>query len=70
MKWIYRCYFNFTKVYRRDGDNHHVESGEGLCAFRIGFWINDDFKLTTGADARYWIPASQILRVEKIEGDK
>jgi hypothetical protein len=63
--WIYRCYFNFTVIHRRDGDNHHVESDEGIAAFRIGFWINDDIKLTKGADAKYWIPPSQIIRIEK-----
>jgi hypothetical protein len=65
MTYIYKCYFNFTKIYRTDGDAHHVESTEGLSAFRTGFWISSDMKYTKGFDAKYWIPPSQIIRVEK-----
>jgi hypothetical protein len=31
-----------------------------------GFWINKEHKFTRGEDAKYWIPPSQILFVEKL----
>jgi hypothetical protein len=40
---------------------------DGIHAFVCGFWINDDLKFTKGTDAKYWIPLSQILYIEKLE---
>ena len=44
-----------------------VESNEGLGCFVDGFWINPDYELTRGHDAKYWIPPGRILHVEKQE---
>jgi hypothetical protein len=45
----------------------HTVIGEGLFEFTKGFWINADCKFTRAQDGRYWIPASQILCIERIK---
>lgn len=44
-----------------------VESTEGIRAFKDGFWINSDLKLTKGMDSKYWIPPSQIKLITKMK---
>lgn len=66
--YSYKCVFNFCKITRRDGQHHSVSyDQDGIHAFVCGFWINDDLKFTKGTDAKYWIPLSQILYIEKLE---
>ncbi len=66
--YSYKCIFNFTKVYRVDGQHHHVTSQhDGIHAFIDGFWLNEDLKFTKGSDCKYWIPPSQIRYIEKVK---
>ncbi len=57
----YRCEFKFNKVM----GIMYVTSDRGIGAYRDGFWINEDYKLTVGIDAKYWIPPSQIEHIAK-----
>lgn len=50
----YTCYYEF------DREPRSVQSLNGLAVFRDGFWIDSDCRLTTGLDARYWIPPHKI----------
>ncbi len=60
----YRCYFEWN------GKSRWVESDNGPSAFTGGFWINEDSALTTGMDAKYWIPPHRIKYVEADRGDE
>ena len=46
-----------------------TQSEEGVDAFSRGFWITESLVYTKGSDAKYWIPPSQIMYIEKIETD-
>ncbi len=61
----YKCVFNFGVIHRLDGKPHEVTHDSGLHDFAGGFWIDDDLKFVKGSAARYWIPPSQILYIEK-----
>lgn len=56
---IYCCVFEIGS------ERHVVQSYGGIEAFSHGFWLNDEFLLTKGSDAKYWIPPHNILYVEK-----
>ena len=60
-KTIYRCFFKF-----RDYRYPFVDGYQGPSMFATGFWINEDMEFTNGDDAKYFIPISQILYIEKI----
>jgi len=72
MSYTYRCYFEFKElkqgiIYSRS-DIHRVSySNDGIWAFTNGFWITHELKFTKGSDAKYWIPPSQILYIEKVK---
>lgn len=56
---VYQCWFIFK-------DTTCVVVGrEGVGEFKDGFWITGNMKLTKGADSQYWIPPSQLIRIEK-----
>lgn len=44
-----------------------IPKGEGIGFIIEGFWINYKFNLTVGDDAKFWIPPSQILLIEKVQ---
>lgn len=41
-------------------------SDKGIDAFKHGFWANQDWQFTTGADNKYWVSPSTIQYIEKI----
>lgn len=59
----YVCYFN-----SKYGAGI-TQSAEGIDAFCRGFWVTESMVYTKWSDAKYWIPPSQILYIEKIETD-
>ena len=59
MKRVYRCIFNFK------GSSIVAIGTEGISEFKDGFWITGTMQLTKGSDCAYWIPPSQITRIEK-----
>ncbi len=63
--YSYKCVFNFPKIKRRDGEPHSVTQGAGLYEFAGGFWIDDNLKFVKGSEAKYWIPPSQVLYIER-----
>lgn len=58
-KITYRCEFIFHNEIR------YVTSDRGIERFVNGFWINEEGKLTTGEDARFWIPPNKIEYIAK-----
>ncbi len=64
----YKCVFHFGRIYKGDRRPHEVSyDTDGVHAFVGGFWITDDLKFTKGSDAKYYIPPSQILYIEKVK---
>lgn len=57
-KTVYMCEFNMDTAYM------HVEGGS-IADFKDGFWLNDEYKLTKGSDAKFWMPPSSIIRISK-----
>ena len=57
----YRCFFEFGQRVM------HVEDDE-VAQFLAGFWITADFQYARwcGSQAKYFIPASRVLYIEKI----
>ena len=41
----------------------------GIAEAKAGFWVNYKFEYTQGSDCKWWIPAAQILYVDKITDD-
>lgn len=39
-----------------------------IADIKEGFWVNGVKEFTKKEDCKYWIPPSQIMYVEKIEG--
>ena len=59
MQIIYKCSFNFK-------DNIAVVVGtEVVFEFKDGFWITGGLQLTKVKDGQYWIPPSQLRRIER-----
>lgn len=61
----YRCFF---KVH---GETYHADSDKGIMEFHSaggGFWVTESMDLALVSNAKYWIPPSQILGIEKFEG--
>jgi hypothetical protein len=56
---LYRCWFTFK------GMTAAVIGSEGVSEFKDGFWLTGDLQITKGAGAQYWIPPSQLQRIEK-----
>jgi hypothetical protein len=64
----YVCVYDFNRVPLAQGTNHIARfEHDGVFAFKDGFWITEDLAFTKGHDAKYWIPPSRILYVEKVE---
>lgn len=40
--------------------------GYSIIQLKDGFWINDEHEYTCHDDAKYWIPPSAILFIEKV----
>lgn len=58
---VYRCHFDFELVL-----DCKVDSDKGIDEFAGGFWVNSKIKFTKGNDAKFWIPPSKIVFIEKI----
>ena len=66
---IYRCYYTFTNTntYQLGDTATYCVEAESIGQVSSGFWINDQFLLTTGSDCKWWIPPSSIKIVEKVD---
>ena len=51
-------------LYGQDKDAYLPEPW-GIPDIRDGFWVNEEYEITSGSDAKYWIPPSQIMAVRK-----
>ena len=58
---VYKCWFNFKS------STAFAVGIEGVSEFKDGFWITEELQLTKGMLAQYWIPPSQIHRIDKGE---
>ena len=57
-KMVYVCEFRIDTAYM------HVE-GDSIADFKDGFWLNNNYEFTKGADAVTWMPPSSIIRISK-----
>jgi hypothetical protein len=56
---LYKCLYYFR------GEFAWQTSFDGIDVFKYGFWLDKNFELTKGLDAKYWIPPSAIKYIEK-----
>jgi hypothetical protein len=63
----YRCWYKFYDL-EAAWKRTQFAAVESLGEVTDGFWINDLGKFTKGSDAKWWIPPSAILIVEKVHG--
>lgn len=61
---IYRCHYNFTSIW--DSEMRVVDIPSISDITDKGFWLDKNFRFTKTSSAKYWIPASQVLMVEKV----
>lgn len=59
----YSCLFVFGVGI---GKNHYFTDVPSIGDIKDGFWVDEAFEFTKSQDAKYWIPPSRILHVEKI----
>lgn len=61
----YICHFYSPHILSQDFVAQ-AESDGGISDFKDGFWLNPYNKFTKGSDAKYWVPPSRILCIEKV----
>ena len=43
-----------------------ISSIEWIRWVKEGFWVNENYRFTTADDAKYWIPPSSVMFVERL----
>ncbi len=61
----YRCYFEIAVSKSR-----RVVYADELYLLKDGFWVNSEMTFTQASDCKYFIPASNILYIEKVKGEE
>lgn len=66
---IFRVHYKLvrTGIFEHDIEKLTVDvKDRSIGEIRNGFWINKSFEFSTGSDCKFFIPASQILGITKI----